>query len=128
VVVGSLSKDETILIHNAGGGVGLAAIDIGRHIGARLIGTASTSKHAFLKERGLHEAIDYRTGDWTPELMRLTENRGVELVLDPLGGAHWKKSYRALRATGRLGMFGISTADESKLPGVLKLLSVVIGL
>lgn len=128
VIVGSLSKDETILIHNAGGGVGLAAIDIGRHIGARMIGTASAGKHAFLKERGLHEAIDYTRGDWTPELMRLTDNRGVELVLDPLGGAHWKKSYRALRHTGRLGMFGISTASESSLPGVLKLVSVAIGL
>ena len=128
VVVGSLSKDETVLIHNAGSGVGLAAIDIGRHIGARMIGTASTGKHAFLKSRGLHEAIDYRTADWTPELMRLTDRRGVELILDPLGGAHWKKSYRALRHTGRLGMFGISTASESRLPGILKLLSVAIGL
>jgi len=128
VAAGSLSKDETILIHNAGGGVGLAAIDIGRHIGARMIGTASAGKHAFLKERGLHDAIDYTRGDWTPELMRLTENRGVELILDPLGGAHWKKSYRALRHTGRLGMFGISTASESKLPGVLKLASVLVSL
>ncbi|HZP13174.1 MAG TPA: zinc-binding dehydrogenase [Nevskiaceae bacterium] len=128
VAVGSLSKDETILIHNAGGGVGLAAIDIGRHVGARMIGTASAGKHAFLKSRGLHEAIDYTRGDWTPELMRLTENRGAELILDPLGGAHWKKSYRALRHTGRLGMFGISTAAESPLPGVLKLLSVVVSL
>lgn len=114
-VVGSLSPDETVLIHNAGGGVGLAAIDIGRHLGATMIGTASAGKHAFLKERGLHHAIDYRGGDWTPELMRLTDNRGVELILDPLGGSHWKKSYRALRHTGRLGMFGISTAAESGL-------------
>jgi NADPH:quinone reductase-like Zn-dependent oxidoreductase len=128
VVVGSLSKDETVLIHNAGGGVGLAAIDIGKHIGARMIGTASAGKHAFLKSRGLHEAIDYRSGDWTPELMRLTNDRGVELILDPLGGSHWKKSYRALRHTGRLGMFGISTASESPLPGVLKLLAVAAGL
>jgi NADPH:quinone reductase-like Zn-dependent oxidoreductase len=128
VVVGSLSKDETVLIHNAGGGVGLAAIDVGRHIGARLIGTASSGKHEFLKARGLNEAIDYRSGDWTPELMRLTDNRGAELILDPLGGAHWKKSYRALRHTGRLGMFGISTAGESRLPGMLKLVSVAIGL
>src|ERR1044071_679214 len=52
VVVGSLSEDETVLIHNAGGGVGLAAIDIGRHIGARMIGTASPGKHGFLRDRG----------------------------------------------------------------------------
>jgi NADPH:quinone reductase-like Zn-dependent oxidoreductase len=128
VVVGSLSKDETVLIHNAGGGVGLAAIDIGRHIGARMIGTASAGKHAFLKERGLHEAIDYTSGDWRPELMRLTEGRGVELILDPLGGSHWKKSYKALRHTGRLGMFGISSATDSRLPGPLKLVGMAAGL
>lgn len=128
VIVGSLRADETVLIHNAGGGVGLAAIDIARHIGARSIGTASARKHAFLKERGLTEAIDYTRGDWTPELMRLTGDRGVELILDALGGGHWKKSYKALRHTGRLGMFGISTATESKLPGPLRLLSVVAGL
>ena len=128
VVVGSLSKDETVLIHNAGGGVGLAAIDIGRHVGARMIGTASAGKHAFLKGRGLHEAIDYRTGDWLPELMRLTGDRGVELILDPLGGANWKKSWKALRHTGRLGMFGVSSASESSLPRPLKLLSIVASL
>ncbi|MDP3859152.1 MAG: zinc-binding dehydrogenase [Stagnimonas sp.] len=128
VIVGSLRADETVLIHNAGGGVGLAAIDIARHIGARSIGTASARKHAFLKERGLAEAIDYTQGDWRPELMRLTGDRGAELILDALGGSHWKKSYQALRHTGRLGMFGISSATESKLPGPLRLLSVVLGL
>ncbi|HEY1077208.1 MAG TPA: zinc-binding dehydrogenase [Fontimonas sp.] len=128
VVMGSLSADDTVLIHNAGSGVGLAAIDIGRHIGCRMIGTASAGKHAFLKQRGLHEAIDYTRGDWFPELMRLTANRGVELILDPLGGSHWKKSYKALRHTGRLGMFGISSATESSLPGPLKLVGMALGL
>jgi NADPH:quinone reductase-like Zn-dependent oxidoreductase len=128
VVMGSLSSDETVLIHNAGGGVGLAAIDIGRHLGARMIGTASPGKHPFLKERGLHDAIDYTSGDWLPELMRLTGDRGAELILDPLGGSHWKKSYKALRHTGRLGMFGISSASESRLPGPLKLVGMAAGL
>lgn len=128
VVVGSLSADETVLIHNAGGGVGLAAIDIARHVGATIYGTASTSKHAFLKERGLHQAIDYRSKDWTQELSRLTDGRGVELIIDPLGGGNWKKSYKALRHTGRLGMFGISAATESKLIGPLRLLGPVLGM
>lgn len=128
VVVGSLSPDETVLIHNAGGGVGLAAIDIGRHVGARMIGTASAGKHAFLRERGLHEAIDYRSTDWLAEVMRLTGGKGIELVLDPIGGSHARKSYRALRPTGRLGVFGVSTATESRLPGPAKLLSMASGL
>lgn len=114
VVMGSLKPTESVLIHNAGGGVGLAAIDIARHVGAKIYGTASAAKHAFLKERGLDHPIDYRTGDWSAELERLTQGRGVELITDPIGGAHWRKSYRALRATGRLGMFGASTATDSK--------------
>ncbi len=128
VVVGSLSRDEAVLIHNAGSGVGLAAIDIGQHLGATLYGTASAGKHAFLKARGLHHAIDYRGQDWVPELMRLSGGRGVELILDPLGGSHWKKSYRALRHTGRLGMFGISTASESGLIRPLAFLKLALSL
>jgi NADPH:quinone reductase-like Zn-dependent oxidoreductase len=128
VVMGALKPEETVLIHNAGSGVGLASIDIARHIGATIYGTASAGKHGFLKQRGLHEAIDYRALDWTREVARLTEGRGVELITDPLGGAEWKKSYRALRATGRLGMFGASTATESTLPAPLKLLAVGVGM
>lgn len=128
VVMGALKPDETLLIHNAGSGVGLAAIDIARHIGATIYGTASAPKHAFLKQRGLHEAIDYTKLDWTREVCRLTQGRGVELIIDPLGGSEWKKSYRALRHTGRLGMFGASTMTESRLPGSLKLLKVGLGM
>ena len=128
VVMGALGADDTVLIHNAGGGVGLAAIDIARHLGARIVGTASAGKHAFLLDRGAHALIDYRTQDWSAELRRLTEDRGVELILDPMGGDHWKRSYAALRSTGRLGMFGISTATQSKLFGPLRLLPVALGM
>jgi NADPH:quinone reductase-like Zn-dependent oxidoreductase len=128
VVMGSLKSEETVLIHNAGGGVGLAAIDIARHIGATIYGTASSGKHGFLMQRGLHEAIDYRTKDWAVELKRLTNGKGVALITDPLGGNHWKKSYKALRSTGRLGMFGISVVTTSKLLGPLRLLPVALGM
>jgi synaptic vesicle membrane protein VAT-1 len=120
VVMGGLKKDEAVLIHNAGGGVGLAALDIAKHIGATTFGTASPSKHTFLKERGLDQTIDYRNQDWLPVLMDLTKGRGVELVIDPLGGSSWKKSYRALRTTGRMGVFGISTASASGIKGKLR--------
>lgn len=128
VVMGSLKPEETVLVHNAGGGVGLAAIDIARHVGATIYGTASRAKHAFLLERGLHQAIDYRTKDWAVELARLTNRRGVALITDPLGGSHWMKSYRALRSTGRLGMFGLSVATTSKLSGPLRLLPAALGM
>ncbi|HVS82373.1 MAG TPA: medium chain dehydrogenase/reductase family protein [Pyrinomonadaceae bacterium] len=120
VTMGGLQKGEAVLIHNAGGGVGLAALDIAKHIGAKTYGTASPSKHEFLRERGLDHAIDYRKQDWLPVLLDLTQGRGVELAIDPLGGASWKKTYRALRTTGRMGVFGMSTASASGIRGKLR--------
>ena len=122
VVMGGLKSGESVLIHNAGGGVGLAALDIAKKIGATTYGTASPGKHEFLRERGLDHPIDYRNQDWLPVLKQLTNDRGVELITDPIGGGHWKKSYGALRTTGRLGMFGVSTASATGLKGKLKLL------
>jgi NADPH:quinone reductase-like Zn-dependent oxidoreductase len=126
VVMGSLHAGESVLIHNAGGGVGLAALDIAKKIGAETYGTASPGKHKFLKERGLDHPIDYRRQDWAPVLKELTKGRGVDLVIDPIGGAHWKKSYAALRHTGRLGMFGVSTVSANGLAGKLNLLKLVL--
>lgn len=120
VTMGGLRKDEAVLIHNAGGGVGLAALDIAKHIGAKTFGTASAGKHEFLYKRGLDHAIDYRNQDWLPVLLSLTGGRGVELVIDPLGGPSWKKSYRALRATGRMGVFGMSVVSASGIRGKLR--------
>ena len=113
VVMGGLKKGESVLIHNAGGGVGLAALDIARHIGAVTFGTAGPGKHDFLRERGLIHVIDYHTQDFLSTVLEITEGKGVELVIDPLGGKHWKNSYKALRAAGRLGMFGVSTVSGS---------------
>jgi NADPH:quinone reductase-like Zn-dependent oxidoreductase len=126
VVMGGLRKGESVLIHNAGGGVGLAALDIAKKIGAVTYGTASPAKHEFLRERGLDHPIDYRNQDWLPILKELTEGRGVELVIDPIGGSHWKKSYNALRHTGRLGMFGVSAASATGVKGKLKLIKAAV--
>lgn len=126
VAMGGLRRGESVLIHNAGGGVGLAALDIAKHLGATTYGTASPGKHEFLRERGLDHPIDYRNQDWLPVLKQLTGDRGVELVIDPIGGAHWKKSYAALRSTGRLGMFGVSAASANGLTGKLKLVKAAL--
>lgn len=126
VVMGSLHEGESVLIHNAGGGVGLAALDIAKKIGAVTYGTASQGKHKFLTDRGLDHPIDYRNQDWEPQLMQLTNGHGVDLIVDPIGGAHWKKSYNALRHTGRLGMFGVSTASANGISGKLKMLKAVV--
>jgi len=126
VVMGSLHEGEAVLIHNAGGGVGLAALDIAKKIGAVTYGTASKSKHKFLAERGLDHAIDYRHQDWQPVLMQLTNGRGVDLIIDPIGGKHWKTSYDSLRHTGRLGMFGVSAGSADGFGGKLKMLKAVL--
>lgn len=126
VVMGGLRQGESVLIQNAGGGVGLAALDIAKHIGATTYGTASPGKHEFLRQRGLDHPIDYRNQDWLPVLKKLTAGRGVELVIDPIGGSHWKKSYAALRTTGRLGMFGVSTASADGLRGKLKMVKAAL--
>ena len=126
IVMGALTAEDSILIHNVGGGVGLAALEIAKHVGATVYGTASPGKHAFLKQKGLDYAIDYRNKDWESELNTLTNGQGVELIIDPIGGNHWRKSYRSLRSTGRLGMFGISAASDSSWQGKVKLLKTAL--
>lgn len=122
VVMGSLNKGERVLIHGVGGGVGLAALDIGQIIGAEVFGTASPHKHEFLRERGLEHAIDYRNEDYEEVVAELTDGEGVQLVLDPLGGRHWKKNYRLLMPTGRVVHYGISSLAPAKRRSLLEVI------
>jgi NADPH:quinone reductase-like Zn-dependent oxidoreductase len=124
-IMGGLKKGESVLIHNAGGGVGLAALDISLHLEATTYGTSSAKKHSFLRERGLNHPIDYRNQDFVSSIMSLTKGKGVELIIDPIGGKNWKKSYRVLRSTGRLGIFGVSTVTESKMGRFFLLLKLL---
>lgn len=114
VVMGSLHAGEKVLIHGAAGGVGLAALDICRILGAETFGTASPQKHDYLLEHGLNYAIDYRNRDYEPVVMDLTGGKGVHLILDPLGGVHWPKNYRLLMPSGRLIHFGASSLAPGK--------------
>jgi synaptic vesicle membrane protein VAT-1 len=125
VVMGGLKPGETVLIHSAGGGVGIAAIQIAKHIGARIIGTASVSKHAELRALGADHLIDYRTEDFEKRAREITEGRGVELILDAVGGSSFTKGYRLLAPTGRLGMFGVSSAATDKTRSVLAMISML---
>jgi synaptic vesicle membrane protein VAT-1 len=125
VVMGGLKRGETVLIHSAGGGVGIAATQIAKHLGARVIGTASAVKHAELHALGADHLIDYRTEDFEERTRAITNGRGVELILDAVGGESWKKGYRLLAPTGRLGMFGISAAVSGKERSILGMLGVL---
>lgn len=105
----SLHAGETVLIHNAGGGLGTAAVQLARLRRATVIGTASPFKHAALRTFGVEHAIDYRHGDVTGEVRRITRGRGVDVILDPLGGASFRNSYRLLAPLGRLVVLGMSS-------------------
>jgi NADPH:quinone reductase-like Zn-dependent oxidoreductase len=104
----NVAAGETVLIHNAGGGVGIAAAQLARLRRARILGTASAAKHHALAAFGVEHAIDYRHADVEHEVMKLTNGRGADVILDPLGGASFKSSYRMLAPLGRLVMFGMS--------------------
>jgi NADPH:quinone reductase-like Zn-dependent oxidoreductase len=106
VELANLRRGQTALIHAAAGGVGTAAVQICRKIGATAIGTASAGKHVRLRELGLAEAIDYRNMDFEAEVKRITGGRGVDVVLDPVGT--FRKSFRCLAPVGKLMMYGAS--------------------
>ncbi len=114
VAMGGLCKSETVLIHSAGGGVGIAAVQIAKHIGATVIGTASAGKHDYLKSIGVDHCIDYRNEDFEERVREITKGAGVELICDAVGGESFKKGFRVLAPTGRLGMFGMSTTVTGK--------------
>jgi NADPH:quinone reductase-like Zn-dependent oxidoreductase len=109
-----------MLVHSAGGGVGIAAIQLAKYVGARVFGTASAGKHDRLKALGVDACIDYTREDFEKRVRELTHGRGVELILDAVGGSSFKKSYRSLAPTGRLGMFGMSAAAAGKSRSLLR--------
>jgi NADPH:quinone reductase-like Zn-dependent oxidoreductase len=105
----NVAAGETVLVHGAGGGVGIAATQLARLRGATVIGTASASKHEAIRQQGVEHAIDYRTADVTHEVRRITNGRGVDVVLDPIGGRSFADSYRLLAPLGRVVMYGASS-------------------
>jgi NADPH:quinone reductase-like Zn-dependent oxidoreductase len=106
----ALNVGETVLVHNAGGGVGVAATQLARLRRATVIGTASAFKHAALRTFGVDHVIDYRNADVADEVHKLTRGRGVDVILDPIGGRSFTSSYRMLAPLGRLVIFGLSAA------------------
>jgi NADPH:quinone reductase-like Zn-dependent oxidoreductase len=122
VVMGGLKEGERALIHAAAGGVGTAAVQIARMLGAEVFGTASASKHDAIRELGVTHAIDYRTQDFEQEVMRITDGEGIDLAFDAQGPKSFRKDYRALRPGGRLIMYGLAEATsgtERNLPKLL---------
>ena len=98
---------DHVLIHQAAGGVGTAASQLCRSVGGvTTYGTASASKHDYVRANGCDHPIDYHSVDYVEAINQLTDGRGVHLVLDALGGDDWKKGYSLLRPGGMLIPFG----------------------
>lgn len=113
--IAALKPGESILIHMAAGGVGIAAIQICQTIpDVTIYGTASPGKHDIIREYGCHHPIDYRSKDYAKEVMRLTDGKGVHVVLDALGGKDWTKGYNILRSVGRLVAFGFANMSQGE--------------
>lgn len=127
VAVGRIRTGDRVLIHNAGGGVGLAALDICRGHGVETFGTAAAQKHAFLRDRGLDHPIDVRQTSVVDEVVRLTRNAGVDLILDPVGGRSWRDSFAVLAPFGKLVVFGFSALAKETRPSRLRTATSTVG-
>ena len=106
----ALAPGESVLVHNAGGGVGIAATQLARLRRATVIGTASAFKHAALRSFGVDHVIDYGHANVADEVHSITRGRGVDVILDPIGGRSFTDSYHLLAPLGRLIIFGLSAA------------------
>jgi NADPH:quinone reductase-like Zn-dependent oxidoreductase len=122
---GHLRPKSTVFIHSAAGGVGLAAIQIAKTRGCTILGTASPSKHAFVKEQGCHHALD-SGGDYMAAARAIVGDKGVDLILDPVGGKSWTDGYDLLAPCGRLVAFGLSAAASGNTRSIFNALMQIM--
>ncbi|WP_428311229.1 NADPH:quinone oxidoreductase family protein [Hydrocarboniphaga sp.] len=119
----ALQPGETLLVLGASGGVGLAAIEIGKVLGARVIAAASSAeKLAVCKQHGADELINYSSEDLKERLKQITEGKGVDVTYDPVGGAFTEVALRASAWRGRHLIIGFANGEIPKLPANLTLL------
>jgi NADPH2:quinone reductase len=120
---GEMKAGETLLVLGAAGGVGIAAIEIGKVLGARVIACASTGeKLAVCREHGADETINYATEDLRERIKALTGGAGVDVVCDPVGGQYTEPALRSLAWRGRLLVVGFAAGEIPKIPLNLTLL------
>jgi len=112
--LGNLKKDEIFFIQGAGGGVGTAAIQLAKAVGAKIIGTSSAWKHERLKEMGVDCCIDYTTENVKDKIMEYTDGYGVDLIIDPVGAKQWAESYKILAPMGKLIVYGNQNLVKGK--------------
>jgi NADPH:quinone reductase-like Zn-dependent oxidoreductase len=118
VRVAAVRRGETVLVHAAAGGVGLAVAELGRILGFRVLGLASSSKHEILRQYGV-EPLDGRDPRWF-EAAHAAAPHGVDVALDGVGGDSWRHDYRLLAPAGRLVCYGASALAEGLRRNLLK--------
>jgi NADPH:quinone reductase len=118
-----LAPGETLLVLGAAGGVGLAAVELGKHMGARVIAAASSDdKLEACRSRGADATINYATEDLRERIKSLTEGRGVDVAYDPVGGAYTEPALRSMAWRGRYLVVGFANGEIPKIPLNLALL------
>ena len=118
-----LQAGETILVLGASGGVGLAAVELAKLMGAKVIAAASSDdKLALCREYGADEIINYNTEDLKTRLKELTDGKGVDVVYDPVGGKYSEPALRSMAWEGRFLVVGFAAGDIPKIPLNLALL------
>ncbi|WP_119417801.1 NADPH:quinone oxidoreductase family protein [Desertibaculum subflavum] len=116
-----LQPGETLLVHGAAGGVGLAAVELGKALGARVIATASSSaKREIVLQHGADHVI--ATEGFREAVLALTEGRGVDVIYDPVGGDAFDQSLRCIAPDGRIVVIGFAGGRIQQVPGNLLLL------
>ncbi len=124
-----LAPGETLLVHAAAGGVGSAAAQIGRALGARVIGTAAgEEKLKIAREAGAEVAIDYRAEDFVARVLEETGGRGADVIYDPVGGDVFDRSLKCIAWNGRLLVIGFAGGEIPSVKAnriLLKNISVV---
>jgi NADPH:quinone reductase len=118
-----LKSGETLAVLGASGGTGLAAIELGKLMGARVIACASSDdKLAFCKERGADDVINYATDDLKDALRRATAGKGADVIYDPVGGSYAEAALRSIAWQGRFLVIGFAAGEIPKIPLNLALL------
>jgi NADPH2:quinone reductase len=116
VIRGNLKADETLLVHGSTGGVGMAAVDVGKLIGATVIATsASDEKLKVVKARGADHVINVTRG-FREEVKALTDGRGADVIYDPVGGDVFDESVRCIAWNGRLLIIGFTSGRIPSVP------------
>lgn len=120
---GHIAPGETVLVLGAAGAVGIAACQIAKHLGATVIASASSEeKRQFTLRNGADYAIDTHAADWRDQVKRLSGGKGLDIVVDPVGGDATERAFRALAYRGRHLVVGFAAGSIPKLPANLPLL------